>query len=214
MNKESCSIFEQLIKEINDCLEHECFLTALGMALTLPDICGKAAYPTDTVAGRYIKWTNEYISAYEKDDSPYGIDMLDDENDFDEDDVSTPLYRWDYLCLSNIGSSIGILKYIKVNEDIYSFDENSAIRPDECYQIHGSRLTNFTSGHVNSIHLGLYDKCFNFYEYNISFSIKELAPRDHPRENEKLLHFDTIDCVHNLYRPKQSFIGSFFHHRF
>ena len=142
------------------------------------------------------------------------IYMLDDENDFDEDDVSTPLYRWDYLCLSNIGSSIGILKYIKVNEDIYSFDENSAIRPDECYQIHGSRLTNFTSGHVNSIHLGLYDKCFNFYEYNISFSIKELAPRDHPRENEKLLHFDTIDCVHNLYRPKQSFIGSFFHHRF
>ena len=75
MNKESCSIFEQIIKEINDCLEHECFLTALGMALTLPDICGKAAYPTDTVAGRYIKWTNEYISAYEKDDSPYGIDM-------------------------------------------------------------------------------------------------------------------------------------------
>lgn len=47
MNKESCSIFEQIIKEINDCLEHECFLTALGMALTLPDICGKAAYPTD-----------------------------------------------------------------------------------------------------------------------------------------------------------------------
>ena len=25
-----------------------------------------------------------------------------------------------------------------------------------------SELTNFTSGHVNSIHLGLYDKCFNF----------------------------------------------------
>ena len=62
MNKDSCSIFEQIIKEINDCLENECFLTALGMALTLPDICGKAAYPTDTVAGRYIKWTNEYIS--------------------------------------------------------------------------------------------------------------------------------------------------------
>ena len=54
----------------------------------------------------------------------------------------------------------------------------------------------------------------NIYEYNISFSIKELAPRDHPRENEKLLHFDTIDCVHNLYRPKQSFIGIFSHCRF
>ena len=75
MNEESCSIFEQIIKEINDCLEHECFLTALGMALTLPDICGKAAYPTDSTTKRYIKWTNKYISAHEKDDSPYGDDM-------------------------------------------------------------------------------------------------------------------------------------------
>lgn len=41
------------------------------------------------------------------------IYMLDDENDFDEDDVSTPLYRWDYLCLSNIGSSIGIQNTLK-----------------------------------------------------------------------------------------------------
>lgn len=73
--KRAKSMIEQIVKEINICLENECFLTALGMALTLPDICGKAAYPTDTVAGRYIKWTNEYISAYEKDDSPYGIDM-------------------------------------------------------------------------------------------------------------------------------------------
>ena len=69
MNKESNSIFEQIIKEINICLEHECFMSALGMALTLPDICGKAEYPTDGVTKRYIKWTNE------KDDSPYGIDM-------------------------------------------------------------------------------------------------------------------------------------------
>lgn len=49
MNKESNSIFEQIIKEINICLEHECFMSALGMALTLPDICGKAEYPTDGV---------------------------------------------------------------------------------------------------------------------------------------------------------------------
>lgn len=68
-------MIEQIVKEINICLENECFLSALGMALTLPDICGKAEYPTDGVTKRYIKWTNEYISAYEKDDSPYGIDM-------------------------------------------------------------------------------------------------------------------------------------------
>lgn len=68
-------MIEQIINEINICLENECFLSALGMALTLPDICGKAEYPTDSVTKRYIKWTNEYISAYEKDDSLYGIDM-------------------------------------------------------------------------------------------------------------------------------------------
>lgn len=117
------------------------------------------------------------------------IYMLDDENDFDEDDVSTPLYRWDYLCLSNIGSSIGILKYIKVNEDIYSFDENSAIRPDECYQIHGSRLTNFTSGHVNSIHLGLYDKCFNFCSTILVSQLKSLLQEIIP---EKMKSFCTL----------------------
>ena len=117
------------------------------------------------------------------------IYMLDDENDFDEDDVSTPLYRWDYLCLSNIGSSIGILKYIKVNEDIYSFDENSAIRPDECYQIHGSRLTNFTSGHVNSIHLGLYDKCFNFMNTILVSQLKSLLQEIIP---EKMKSFCTL----------------------
>lgn len=73
--KRAKSMIEQIVKEINICLENECFLSALGMALTLPDICGKAEYPTDGVTKRYIKWTNEYISAYEKDDSPYGIDM-------------------------------------------------------------------------------------------------------------------------------------------
>ena len=52
------------------------FSLHLELALTLPDICGKAEYPTDGVTKRYIKWTNEYISAYEKwNDSPYGIDM-------------------------------------------------------------------------------------------------------------------------------------------
>lgn len=68
-------MIEQIVKEINICLENECFLSALGMALTLPDICGKAAYPTDNTTKRYIKWTNKYISAHEKDDSPYRDDM-------------------------------------------------------------------------------------------------------------------------------------------
>ena len=56
MNKESCSIFEQIIKEINDCLEHECFLTALGMAPSLTSVekphIQQTLSPVDTSNGQ------------------------------------------------------------------------------------------------------------------------------------------------------------------
>lgn len=62
------------VREINICLENECYLAALSLALTLPDICGKAAYPQGVgVTKRYIQWYNEYIGKYEDplDDMPY-----------------------------------------------------------------------------------------------------------------------------------------------
>ena len=36
---------DRIVKEINICLENDCYISALGMALTLPDICGRAKYP-------------------------------------------------------------------------------------------------------------------------------------------------------------------------
>ena len=47
----------------------------MSIALTLPDICGKAEYPTDGVTKRYIKWYNMYIGKYEKSTSKYDEDM-------------------------------------------------------------------------------------------------------------------------------------------
>lgn len=38
-------MIDHIVKEINICLENDCYISALGMALTLPDICGKAKYP-------------------------------------------------------------------------------------------------------------------------------------------------------------------------
>lgn len=58
----------KLIEEINKCLDIDCYLTALISALSLPDICGKAEYPTDKPAERYKKWYEEYIGKYEADD--------------------------------------------------------------------------------------------------------------------------------------------------
>ena len=54
-----------LIEEINKCLDIDCYLVALTSALSLPDICGKAEYPTLKPSDRYIKWYDEYIGKYE-----------------------------------------------------------------------------------------------------------------------------------------------------
>ena len=51
---------DRIVKEINICLENDCYISALGMALTLPDICGKAKYPQWKKL-RYKKWYDEYI---------------------------------------------------------------------------------------------------------------------------------------------------------
>ena len=66
-----CRIIDEIIKSI----ENECFIAALALALTIPDICGKAEYPSANIAERYIKWYNKYIGDYEKCPDPYGTDM-------------------------------------------------------------------------------------------------------------------------------------------
>lgn len=57
---------DRIVKEINICLENDGYISALGMALTLPDICGKAEYPQwkkQNVGLRYKKWYDEYIDS-------------------------------------------------------------------------------------------------------------------------------------------------------
>ena len=52
---------------MNRALDANCYLAALSIALTLPDICGKAAFPAETkVSRRYINWFDEHIGVYEK----------------------------------------------------------------------------------------------------------------------------------------------------
>ena len=60
-------MINRIIEELNVCLNNNCLLVALNMALTLPDICGKAEYPKIEKNGvRYYKWYNKYILKYEK----------------------------------------------------------------------------------------------------------------------------------------------------
>lgn len=56
----------QIVDEIEKCLDNECFFAALALALTLPDTCGKAEYPNAKNKERYINWFDKYIGKYEK----------------------------------------------------------------------------------------------------------------------------------------------------
>ena len=64
------------IVEIEICLENECYIAALALALTLPDVCGKAEYPSEKyVRKRYTQWFDRYVDSYKKSQSPYDADM-------------------------------------------------------------------------------------------------------------------------------------------
>jgi hypothetical protein len=59
-------MIDRIIKEIKSALNNEEFLAALALALTLPDTCGKAEFPTKGNRDRYIGWYDEYVGKYEK----------------------------------------------------------------------------------------------------------------------------------------------------
>ncbi len=68
-------MLNRIVDEIDHCIKNECFIAALSLALTLPDICGKAEYPKASDTQRYIQWYNTYIGQHEKPSHPYGDDM-------------------------------------------------------------------------------------------------------------------------------------------
>lgn len=59
-------MIDQLVVDINKALDNDAYYSALSLALTLPDICGKAEYPEAKVGERYIDWYDEYVGEYEK----------------------------------------------------------------------------------------------------------------------------------------------------
>lgn len=61
-------------------ISRENYLSALSLTLTLPDICGKIAFPEmkkkgrPDVGGRYARWYNEYIYPSENPSNLFEID--------------------------------------------------------------------------------------------------------------------------------------------
>lgn len=61
----------EITSEVEKCLQTGCYFAALMVALTLPDICGKAEFPDiPRVKRRYIGWYDEYVGKYENSNEP------------------------------------------------------------------------------------------------------------------------------------------------
>lgn len=67
-------LIDRIVCEIRSALSLGLPLSALSLALTLPDTCGKAEYPAETNGVRYKKWCNQYVIT-DRSDSPYSSDM-------------------------------------------------------------------------------------------------------------------------------------------
>ena len=58
-------MIDKIVDEINRALSYDLYFSALSLTLTLPDVCGRAEYPSYGVTARYISWYDEYIGQYE-----------------------------------------------------------------------------------------------------------------------------------------------------
>ena len=67
-------LIDRIVCEIRSALSFGLPLSALALALTLPDTCGKAEYPADANGVRYKKWCAQYVIT-DRSDSPYCCDM-------------------------------------------------------------------------------------------------------------------------------------------
>ena len=68
-------MIDRIIEDINKALDNNAYLAALTLALTIPDICGKAKYPKKGTKARYTGWYNNYIGKYEQ--SPFNDSKRD-----------------------------------------------------------------------------------------------------------------------------------------
>ena len=68
-------MLNRIIEEVKKSIENECFIAALALALTIPDICGKAEYPSAKNYDRYTKWYNDFVGKDKRFSDPWGADM-------------------------------------------------------------------------------------------------------------------------------------------
>lgn len=99
------------IEDIKKAMDAKAYLCALALALTLPDICGKVAYPemnrSNKSRERYVKWYDEYITKHDYPD------------DYDDNAKFDGLKCWKLRCaFLHAGNTEGISDTTRFNLSI------------------------------------------------------------------------------------------------
>lgn len=186
----------KLIDDINRALDNDIYFAALSLALTLPDICGKAEHPDiKSNKERYVKWYDTYVGKYEMPCEP------------NENGVAMP--RLNGAVIYSLRNSmlhqgtpnvdegkVGIDKFVLVVErpkdfEIYidvscvKWPNNDMSRAQKEYRVHIRKLCYSIADAAQRFYLDNKDK-FNFFNYTII---------DMDEETQKLRRLGILDLI-------------------
>ena len=109
------------------------------------------------------------------------------------------IYSFCDLILTNASDNVCTVSYIKINGKIYPTIKAYPIKPGEIFNVKGIPLSWFlTENELDTIYLGIMDRQFNHYEYEVLFTVVEETNEKLSGNTKKVL-FDGIDCSKNLY---------------
>lgn len=170
-------IFLARICDIELCLEKEHYLAALSLALTLPDICGKAEFSSnEKVSIRYINWFNKFMIPYQKPSSPYSDDMpyLSGETVFN--------LRNEVLHSGNLNIVKDKIKEEQCKVDKFKLLLGKSFTGDTSMVAYGSKMSVVRREHTVNVYLLCTRLCrvakdyylnnkekFDFFNYNITY---------------------------------------------
>lgn len=121
---------------------------------------------------------------------------ISDDSECDASSNSIILH-WNGLLISNVGETVCIVEYIKIDTRIYHCIMKEPLKPGEFGLIIGYPMSCYlVENETLQVSIGIYDRVFNLYEYAVSFdlgnhnNVSEILPNN---QHMKIV-FKSIDC--------------------
>ena len=133
------------------------------------------------------------------------IKMIGFEDDYEKEKESDQiLFRWNNLVVSNMSDSVCTFSYIRINDQVYSTSDEP-IKPGEKCEIIGFPFSALMKKTVDCISIGILDKLYNLYEYNMKFRIQDVLKSDKISSVsfDKEIIVEMIECKVNLVKSRQ-----------